>query len=72
MTVGKLISLLKKMPQKVQVGVAAHDNSEHEVAGWPSSVILLDKSEITCPDYADVLDRDRYNSLPQKTVIIRC
>ena len=33
-TVRKLISELKKMPQNLQVGVAMHDNSEHEVAAW--------------------------------------
>lgn len=33
-TAKELISKLKKMPQHYQVGVAMHDNSEHEVAVW--------------------------------------
>ena len=37
-TVRRLISVLKKMPQDLEVGVAMHDNGEHEVAGWVSSV----------------------------------
>lgn len=38
-TVRKLISELKKVPQHLQVGVAMHDNSDHEVAGWVISII---------------------------------
>jgi len=34
MNVKKLILLLKKMPQNLEVGVAMNDNSEHDVAGW--------------------------------------
>jgi hypothetical protein len=37
-TVRKLISELKKMPQNLAVGVAMHDNSENEVAAWVFSV----------------------------------
>lgn len=47
-TVKKLISELKKMPQDLQVGVAMHDNSDNEVAGWVYSVneIIEDTSEL--------------------------
>jgi len=37
-TVKELIKELKKMPKNLQVGVAMHDNSEDEVAGWVFSV----------------------------------
>jgi len=40
MNVKKLILLLKKMPQNLEVGVAMNDNSEHDVAGWVCSVII--------------------------------
>ncbi len=72
MTVRKLISLLKKMPQGLQVGVSAHDNSEWEVAGWPTGVFLLDKGEIKCPDYIDEGGRECYNGLAKRTVVIHC
>ena len=38
MKVKELIRELRKMPQDMEVGIAAHDNSEGEVAGWVSSV----------------------------------
>ena len=37
-TVRKLISELKKMPQNLKVGVAMHDNDINEVAGWVFAV----------------------------------
>ena len=52
-TVRKLISELKKMPQNLPVGVAMHDNSECEVAGWVAGVddIVEDRSEYdSCED----------------------
>jgi hypothetical protein len=38
LTVTELIARLKKMPRDLPVGVAMHDNSENEVAGWVQSV----------------------------------
>ena len=38
-TVRKLISELKKMPQNLPVGMAHPDNDEHEVAGWVAYVM---------------------------------
>lgn len=38
MKVKKLISELRKLSQELEVGVAMHDNSENEVAGWVCSV----------------------------------
>jgi len=38
MKVKELIKRLKKLPQGLDVGVAMHDNSEHEVAGWVCNV----------------------------------
>jgi hypothetical protein len=72
MTVKKLISLLQKMPQNLQVGVSAHDNSEWEVSGWPQTVWLFDKDETECPDFVHPRDRECYDSLPRKTVVICC
>ena len=39
-TVRKLISELKKMPQKMPVSVAMHDNESTEVAGHVISVFI--------------------------------
>jgi len=44
-TVRKLISELKKMPQTLPVGVAHHDNGDHEIAGWVEHV------EVTTDDF---------------------
>lgn len=41
MKVSKLISELKKLPKNLEVGVAMHDNSENEVAGWVVAVIEI-------------------------------
>lgn len=43
MKVKKLISELKKMPKNLEVGVAMHDNSEDEVAGWVFSVADIEE-----------------------------
>lgn len=57
-TVKKLISELKKMPQNLPVGVAMHDNSIDEIAGDVNSV------EETVDNY------DPNN--PIKYVVLRC
>ena len=63
-TVRKLISELKKMPQNLPVGVAMHDNSDNEVAGWVYSVneIIEDTSEL--PGYE--------NDEGKKCVVLSC
>ena len=71
MTVQKLIYLLKKMPQHLDVGYSAHDNSEHEVGGNISSVILLVKKEIDPDGIAGADSRDMYDSLPARIVVLR-
>ena len=40
MKVRELIKQLEKMPINLDVGVAMHDNSDHEVAGWVNKVII--------------------------------
>ncbi len=65
----QLAKLLLKMPN-VEVGYSHGDNSQHEVAGWCSSVDLLVKSELDTSDFND-LDMDMYNGLPPRTVVIR-
>lgn len=67
MTVRKLISLLKKMPQHLEVGVSAHDNSEWEIGGWPCSVVLLDKR-----NYTYITDEPMLDDLPDRCVNIHC
>ena len=59
-TVRKLVSELKKMPQHLQVGVAMHDNSEHEVAAWVHYAI-----EDTDDDYET-------GETGKKCVVLRC
>lgn len=62
-TVRKLISELKKMPQNLKVGVSMHDNTEYEVAAWVSQV--YDGIE----DFSDYSDEDE-NGEP--CVFLRC
>ena len=73
MTVRKLISLLKKMPQNLQVGHADGDNSLWEVSSWPRSVFLLDKasSDVPSKGYLTKEDQDCLDSLPDRVVVIR-
>lgn len=71
MTVNKLISLLQKMPRELQVGFQDHDASDHEVSSWVESVDLLDKDITSCPDYCDNNEKERYDSLPKKVVVLR-
>lgn len=63
-TVRRLISELKKMPGNLNVGVAMHDNSDNEVAGWVFSVveIIEDKSGY----YSDEVEEG------DKCVVLRC
>jgi len=63
-TVKKLISELKKMPQNLEVGVSMHDNTENEVAGWICNVaeIIEDKSGY----YSDEVKTG------EKCVVVRC
>ena len=67
MTVRKLISLLKKMPQHLEVGVSAHDNSEWEIGAWPCSVTLFKKA-----DWAHITDEPMLDDLPDSCVNIHC
>ncbi len=48
MKVKKLISELKKVPGNLEVGVALHDNSENEIAGWVFGVNVI--NEIDTPE----------------------
>jgi hypothetical protein len=66
-TVRKLISLLKKMPQNLEVGVAAHDNSEWEVPAWPCSVFLFERK-----DFLHIKNEPMVDDAPDKCVVIRC
>ena len=61
MRVSELISELKKMPGWMKIGVSMGDNSEGEVAGWPSNVgVELE------------LDMDTDKPTGRKVVVIHC
>lgn len=62
-TVRKLISELKQMPQNLEVGVAMSDNSENEVAGWVCSV--METTDDVEERYGEVKKGDR-------CVVLRC
>ena len=71
MLVRDLIKLLKKMPQDLRVGGAAHDNSDWEIASWAEYVVLFDKADFECPDWVGRTDREWYDAQPDRAVIIR-
>ena len=70
MTVKQLIAKLKKMPQNLEVGFSSSDNSEYEISDWPTKVWLFDKKEIPAPDWINDYDRECYDGLPDKAVVI--
>lgn len=71
MKVKELISILKKMPQTLEVGFSAHDNSDWEISSFVNSVDLFDKKETLLPDYIGGADIDWYNSQPSRAVVLR-
>ena len=71
MKVAELIKELKKMPQNIEVGVSAHDNSEFEIAGWPSSVTHRRKKDFDPQDDPSA-DVDMIDSNPKEWVDIHC
>ncbi len=71
MTVKKLISLLREMPQNLRVGVSMHDNYEWEISGWVQDVEMLDRSAVNTHELLRE-DKERFDSLPEKMVVVRC
>ena len=73
MTVRGLIKLLRKMPQDLQVGYSAHDNSAHEIADWVHDVTLFDKDdpEFECSYTECEEDRRWYDDQPERAVVLR-
>jgi hypothetical protein len=69
MTVKKLISELRKVSGKLDVGVAAHDNYEEECAGWVCCVLEFDKEDY---DIDNVYDKAMFKDMPGKCIILRC
>ena len=64
-TVKQLVSELKKMPQNLEVGIALHDNSEHEVAAWVQYAIIDTDNELN--------DHFGTSVVPgKKCVVLRC
>ncbi len=76
MTVRKLISELKKMPQNLEVEYAHVDNSEWEVAGNTCSVDHCIKKNLE-EEFKESLrslypgDQDRFEDRPKQWVVIR-
>lgn len=74
MKVSQLIAKLKKMPQHAEVGVAAHDNYEWEIAGWVSSVRHHTKMDFVDRVEAcgDRESKDMFKSNPEEWVTLGC
>lgn len=70
MKVKQLISRLKEMPQDIEVGYAAHDNSEEECTGWCESVFLFVKSDYDIKELY-INGVDMFEAMPDRCVIIR-
>jgi len=71
MKVSKLIALLKKMPQNLNVGFSHQDNTDYEVAGWAGGVVLFDKKDHNPDIFSHHTDRDAFESMPNRCVVIR-
>ena len=71
MTVKQLIAELKKQPQKLNVEYAHHDNPEWESAGDVFSVELFEKSDYISNPATLRDDRERFESMPDRVVILR-
>ena len=69
MKVGQLIAQLKKLPKNLRVGVAHHDNNEEECAGWVFNILEFDKEDF---DIDDVEDKQIFEDMPDRCVILRC
>lgn len=46
LTVQQLINRLNKMPRRMHVGIAHHDNDDGEIAGYVLSVDLIEEIDI--------------------------
>jgi hypothetical protein len=71
MTAKQLIAKLKKFPGNLEVGYAHGDNSEHEVAGWVFSIMLLDKQNVDPKYIYGKEDQSMLDSLPDKCIVLR-
>jgi hypothetical protein len=76
MTVKELIKELKKLPGDLDVGVAAHDNDEWEIAGWVGTVDLFDREELMglyeLDESLSEEDLRRFEDQPEQAVVLRC
>jgi hypothetical protein len=71
MTVKELIKELKKMPPNLRIGYSAHDNYDNEIADWISNVSLFSKKGFNDSHLSSDRDRDCFNDLPDKAVVLR-
>ena len=60
------------MPQRAQIAVNMHDNAEWQIAGEISCIYILNKNEIELPENLNKYERQIFEGLPIKTVIIHC
>lgn len=71
MKVKQLIKELQKMPQNLDVFYAHHDNCAHETAGDCFSVMLFEKKDYSVDDIRLREDKERFEDMPTKCVVIR-
>jgi hypothetical protein len=60
------------VPQHLPVGVAAHDNLEHEIAGWVGYVTLFNKADFNERDIPKGDDLNCFKGKPDRAVVLRC
>lgn len=72
MTVRKLISLLQKMPQHLEVRTQDHDTDSWVLSGQVSYIYLWDKKEEKENVYStDRLTLDAFESEPARCVVLK-
>jgi len=74
MKVKKLIAILKKMPQNLEVYTADHDHGQYETNSLVGCCELIDKSEMdneTGKRHSDNPFYEAFNGTPETYVVIR-
>ncbi len=69
MNVKQLIKELKQYPGNLKVGIREFDNSEEEISGFVSSVVLFDKEQIDA-NHLSRVDKECFDSQPDRCVVI--
>ena len=72
MKVSKLIRVLKKMPQNLEIYMADHDHGTYETNSIANNCELIDKSKMTDTDNDNAICTDGcFTHTPKKYVCIR-